>query len=127
MKQILLVDTDAIFTKAVSYLLEKSDCKVSIAKDGKEATDALLTKQFDLVITDLFMPHLNGFELVNHIRQNTSLKHTPIFVVSDVKHEKSISNCFRLGANAYLKKPLDVSRLLSEIQNMVINRRNVAA
>ena len=73
------------------------------------------------------MPYSNGFELMNTIRTSSSSKHMPVMVVSDVSNEQSIANCFRLGANAYLQKPLNVSGLLSEIKNLVLNRKNVAA
>ena len=127
MKHILLVDNDILFTRTVSYLLEKELFTVTTAKDGKEAADALAGKHFDLVVTDLFMPYSNGFELVNTIRSTESLKHTPVMVVSDVSNKQSISNCFRLGANVYLQKPLNVPLLLSEIKNLVLNQQNVAA
>ena len=127
MKHVLLVDNDLLFTRTVSYLLEKELFTVTTAKDGKEAADALAGKHFDLVVTDLFMPYSNGFELVNTIRSTESLKHTPVMVVSDVSNKQSISNCFRLGANVYLQKPLNVPLLLSEIKNLVLNQQNVAA
>lgn len=127
MKQVLIVDNDLSFTKTVSYLLEAENFIVSIAKDGKEAADVLKTKSFDLVITDLFMTYSNGFELVNSIRQNQDLNSVPVMVVSDVSNKQTIDNCFRLGADAYLQKPVNVSRLLSEIKSLVLNQRNVAA
>ena len=64
MKQILLVDNDTVFTRTVSFLLEKENFLVSVAKNGKEAAAALASKSFDLVITDVFMPYSNGFELI---------------------------------------------------------------
>lgn len=126
MKHILLVDNDVLFTKTITSLLQKEHFDVSVAKDGKEAATALAAGDFDLVITDLFMPYSNGFELVNTIRQN-KFTYIPVMVVSDVTKVQSIANCFRLGADMYLQKPLSFPLLLSEIKNLVLNERNVAA
>jgi DNA-binding response OmpR family regulator len=127
MKRILLVDSDPMFTTTLSFLLSKESFQVSVARDGKEATAALSANLFDLVITDMFMPHTNGFELVNAVRNGNESKHTPVMVVSGVTNTQSIDNCFRLGANAYLQKPLNAVALLSEIKNLVSNRKDVAA
>ncbi|MES2328260.1 MAG: response regulator [Bacteroidota bacterium] len=127
MKKILLVDNDAMFTGMVSYLLEKEQFHVSIAKDGKEAASALAAGHYDLVISDMFMPYSNGFELLNDVRKNKVNPYTPVMVVSDVSNELSIANCFRLGADAYLTKPVNVPGFLSEIKNLVIQQENVAA
>lgn len=127
MKQILLVDNDAVFSRMVTFLLEKENYHVSVARDGKEATAALDTGNYDLVITDLFMPYSNGFELVNTVRSKNSTRHTPVVVLSDVANKHSIDQCLRLGANAYIQKPLNVTGLLSEIKNLVVNQHNVAA
>ncbi len=126
MKHILLVDSDLLFTTTITSLLQKEHFNVSVAKDGKEAAIALAGKNFDLVITDLFMPYSNGFELVNTIRQN-KFTYIPVMVVSDVTKVQSIANCFRLGADKYLQKPLNIPQLLSEIKSLVLNERNVAA
>lgn len=127
MKHILLVDNDVLFTRTVSCLLENELFTVTTAKDGKEATDALEGRHFDLVITDLFIPYTNGFELVNSIRTKKSSMHVPVMVVSDVSNKQSISNCYRLGANVYLQKPLNMPLLLTEIKNLVLNQHDVAA
>lgn len=127
MKHILLVDTDVVFSRTVSFLLQKENFEVSVAKDGKEAVAALAGKAFDLVITNVFMPYLNGFELINTIRNSKSSSHTSVMVVSEVSNEHNISNCLRLGADAYQRKPLNVPALLSEIKNLITTRTNVAA
>lgn len=127
MKKILLVDNDAMFTGMVSYLLENEQFTVSIAKDGKEAASALAAGHYDLVISDMFMPYSNGFELLNDIRKNKMNTETPVMVVSAVSNEQSIANCLRLGADVYLTKPVNVPGLLSEIKNLIIRTKNVAA
>ena len=127
MKQILLIDKDPVFTSTISSILARENFIVRVAKDGKEAAGALSEKVFDLVITDVFMSFANGFELVSNIRQNESTRHTPVIVISDIANELSIAHCMRAGADAYLKKPFNISQLLSGIKNLVRNEKNVAA
>ena len=127
MKHILLIDNDPIFITTVSSILKSENFQVSIAKDGKEAAGELSSKQFDLIITDMLIPYTNGLELVNNIRQNTETRHTPVMVVSGIANEHSIASWFRVGANAYLQKPLNVSALLTGIKQLIVNVRNVAA
>lgn len=127
MKKILLVDNDAMFTGMVSHLLKNEQFTVSIAKDGKEAASALAAGSFDLIISDMFMPYSNGFELLNDVRKKKSETYTPVIMVSDVSNEQSIANCLRLGADAYITKPLNVPGFISEVKNLVISQANVAA
>ncbi|MEO7531656.1 MAG: response regulator [Sediminibacterium sp.] len=127
MKQILLVENDAIFGKMLSMLLTQENFSVTIAKDGKEAAKALACGQFDLVISDIFMPYSNGFELLHDVRKNKQTGYIPFIVVSDVSNQKSIDNCFRLGADAYHTKPLNMPAFLTEIKNLILTQRNVAA
>ena len=127
MKKILLVDQDDLFTNTLFFLLEQDHFGVTIAKDGKQAAEALATMHFDLVITDLFMPYSNGFELINSIHQDKTTEPVPVIVISDVTNLQSIANCYRLGAEAYFQKPLNVLLLLSEIKRLMQNQNNVAA
>ncbi len=127
MKQVLIVDKDHVFTTTLSAILSREDYKVSIAKDGKEASGALASTVFDLVITDMIMPYANGFELVSNIRNNESALHIPVMVVSDVTNEQNIAHCMRAGADVYFTKPVNIPDLISGIKDLIRNQKNVAA
>ena len=127
MKDILLIDKDPIFTSTISSILAKENYNVRVAKDGKEAAGALSEKVFDLVITDFFMSFTNGLELLSNIRQNESTSHMPVIVISDIANEVSIAHCMRAGADVFLKKPFNISQLISGIKNLVRNEKAMAA
>jgi DNA-binding response OmpR family regulator len=127
MKQILLIDKDAAFTNTVSAILSNEDFQVSVAKDGKEAAGALADHSYDLVITNVLMPFSNGFELVSGIRLKETSRHTPVMMISDITNEHNIEHCIRAGADAFIKKPLDIPQFLSGIKNLVRSENNVAA
>ncbi|MEO8174577.1 MAG: response regulator, partial [Sediminibacterium sp.] len=124
MKRILLVDNDRLFTGMVSALLQNEQFTVLVATSAKEVKNALDTGNLDLIISDLFVPYSNGFELLQQIRTNTVTAHTPVMIMSDVSNEQSIANCYRLGADAYRTKPINVPEFLSEIKNLVLSSRN---
>jgi DNA-binding response OmpR family regulator len=127
MKHILIVDSDRLFTSTVSSVLTKENFTVSVASDGKEAAAKLSAQQFDLVITDMLMPYTNGLELVNTLRKDDGSPQIPVMVVSSIANEHSISSWFRVGADAYFKKPLDLPLLLSGIKQLMRHERHVAA
>lgn len=127
MKHILLIDDDIVFTTAVSQILHEQDYKVSIAKDGKEAAEELSSSTFSLIVTDMLMPYTNGLEMVSNIRQNAETLHTPIMVISGIDNEQSISDWSRLGVNSWVKKPLSMTTLITNIQNLTKNAHYVAS
>ena len=127
MKHILIVDNDPLFALTVSSVLTNQNYQVSIAPNGKEAAGQLAANHFDLIITDALMPYASGPELINKVRNNYHNRYTPVMVVSSVANEHNITSLFRVGADAYLKKPLDLPELLLQVRQLTVTERYVAA
>jgi len=115
MKKILIVDDEPNIVMALEYTLKKNDFQVFIARDGEEAI--YLAKQHipDLVILDIMMPKVDGYEVLTSIRLNENLKHVKVIFLSAKNKEKDIQKGLEKGANLYLTKPFSMKKLIQNI------------
>ena len=122
--RVLVVDDDNEIPKYISSELG-TWYRFSIANDGKEALGKLLTDSYDLVISDVMMPVMDGITLLKEIKGNPNISHIPVILLtskSDVAHRLE---GFRRGADAYLAKPFDMDELHVLIDNLVDNVRRL--
>lgn len=111
---VLFIDDSLSVRKVAEKFLTALKCEVSLAVDGEDALAQLASKRFDLVFTDLEMPRLNGFGLIEQIRRNASWKALPVVVVTSRSGQKHRDQAFQLGATDYLTKPF-TQALLEEM------------
>ena len=117
----ILVCEDSLLTqKTIELTLTKAGHKVLSASDGEEGIQLLDKESFDLVVTDINMPHNSGLEIVQHIRTKLKLS-TPIIVVSSIHLEDTQKHAYDLGALSYLTKPFDPKELLETIDSLTDN------
>lgn len=114
-KIILIADDSPTIRKFVSFSLTMQGFEVIPACDGMEAMEKLPAHKVDLVITDLNMPNLDGFELIKCIRGNDDYKDIPIIVLSSLSGSEEIEKGMSCGANSYLVKPFDPKRIQYEV------------
>ncbi len=103
-KVILVADDSPTIRKFVSISLKVKGFEIIQVSDGMEALEILPTEQIDLVITDLNMPNIDGFELIRTIRSNEDYKEIPIIILSSLSSSEEIEKGIQCGANAYLVK-----------------------
>lgn len=103
-KRILVVDDSLTVREVERRLLEHHEYQVEVAVDGVDGINALRKSRYDLVITDIDMPRMNGFELVRHVRGDPSLRSLPIMIVSYKDREEDRMKGLDAGANYYLTK-----------------------
>jgi two-component system chemotaxis sensor kinase CheA len=117
---ILVVD-DSITTRTMERnLLEAAGYEVEVAADGLEAWTALRTRRFDLVLSDVDMPRLDGFELTSRIRGDARLADVPVVLVTALESREDRERGMEVGANAYvIKSGFDQTKLLEMIQRLV--------
>lgn len=118
--RILVVD-DSITTRTLQKnILEAASYEILTATHGVEALDLLSTQEVDLVISDIEMPWMNGFELTTRIRQHPQLKNLPIILVTSLDAPEHKERGFKAGADAYIVKGVfDQNELLNTIQTLL--------
>lgn len=125
-KKILLVE-DNVFNQIVATDTLKDLVKgisVEIASNGKEAIEQLQKNQYDIVIMDIQMPEMDGYQATRYIRTHfpEPLKNIPILAMTANVIKEEIEKCFDSGMNAYIAKPFDPEDLLSKISQLLINK-----
>lgn len=117
-QMILVVDDSPTVVKFVSFSLKNGGFTVVTARDGMDAIETLsnLSEDVDLIITDLNMPNLDGYGLIETVRQNQEYKNTPIIILSSEEGEEDRARGLETGASSYLVKPFKSDRLLSEVR-----------
>jgi DNA-binding response OmpR family regulator len=119
MKKILLVDDEPNIVMTLEYTFKKNNFEVFIARDGQEALDILQVQQPDVIILDIMMPHVDGFETLEHIKKNESLQHCKVLFLSAKNKESDIEKGLALGADGYLTKPFSIKKVVEQVQELL--------
>lgn len=120
-KRILVVDDEAKLLKAVAVTLRGEDYDVMTANNGAEAIISLSKTVPDLIVSDIRMPGMDGFQLAKTLRQNARTEMIPIVFLTAKDERKDRLQSLRSGVDAYLTKPFDPEELLVVIAN-ILNR-----
>ncbi len=123
MVKVLIVDDSQTLRQTVLELLTQQGIKVIEANDGLEAQKKLQDIVPDLVITDLIMPQMNGYELCRWIKNNPSTEKVPVLICSTKSEEFDRYWGMKQGADAYLTKPFQPAELLKTIK-VLLNRNS---
>ncbi len=110
MSKILLLEDDDVLSETLIELLESESFEVLHVSDGERALDATFIKKFDLLLLDVNVPFLNGFELLKSLRDSGDM--TPAIFITALSDVASLSQGFEVGADDYIKKPFDFDELL---------------
>ncbi|MDQ4006458.1 MAG: response regulator [Actinomycetota bacterium] len=121
---ILVVDDDAVVRSMLSRLLEQRDHDVTTAKDGREALDLLRTETFDVVLLDVLMPLVDGFQVLEQMKGDPKLRHIPVVMVTALDDVESAARCIEMGGDDYLPKPIDPVVLGARI-NAGLNKKRL--
>jgi len=124
-KSILVVDDSTPTREIESDILTSEGYLVDTAADGSQALKALKTKQYDLVCTDINMPVMDGFMLVENIKKNNELSGIPVIVISSKADEEDQKKAFTLGASRYIIKNSFNNHNLLEAVNELIGGNSV--
>ena len=116
---IMVVDDSITVRKVTSRLLERNGYKVLTAKDGVDAMGQLQEVVPDMMLLDIEMPRMDGFELATHMRNDDRLKHMPIIMITSRTGDKHRERAQQIGVNNYLGKPYQENDLLNCIQRII--------
>jgi chemosensory pili system protein ChpA (sensor histidine kinase/response regulator) len=116
---VIVVDDSISVRKFVGRMLEKAGYRVLLASDGLEAAEVVAQSGAHLIITDLEMPRMNGYELMAHLRQNPETRRIPTMVVTSRAGAKHRDRALKEGAVAFLTKPVQEEQLLSAVASIL--------
>jgi chemosensory pili system protein ChpA (sensor histidine kinase/response regulator) len=115
----LVVDDSITVRRVTQRLLERNGMRVITAKDGLEAVSVLQDEVPDVILLDIEMPRMDGYEVASHVRNDARLKDVPIVMITSRVGEKHRARAIELGVNEYLGKPYQEGQLLQAIEPLV--------
>jgi putative two-component system response regulator len=118
-RRILIVDDSAVFRTSMKKILASMNAEIILAKDGQEGLDLALQEKFDIVVSDIDMPKINGIELCRTLKKSDSTQGTPVVMVSTFDSESDVDKGFQAGASAYLSKYEIQDRLLETVESVL--------
>jgi chemosensory pili system protein ChpA (sensor histidine kinase/response regulator) len=116
---VVIVDDSISVRKFVGRMLEKNGYRVKLAADGLEAAELVAQHGCHMVITDLEMPRMTGYELMAQLRQSPSTKRIPVMVVTSRAGAKHRDRAMKEGASAFLTKPVQEDQLLAAVEQLI--------
>lgn len=118
-KKILLVDDSTTTLFMEKMLLESSPFELLTAQDGREAVEKARRERPDLILLDVIMPNMDGFETCRLLRADEATSQTPIIMVTTRGEESHMETGFAAGCNDYVTKPINGTELLTKVRNLL--------
>jgi two-component system alkaline phosphatase synthesis response regulator PhoP len=118
-RKILIVDDEPNIVLSLEFLMQQSGYEVSIARDGEEALAQMTAFQPDLILLDIMLPQLNGFEVCQKIRENSAWGGVKVVMLSAKGRELEVSKGLALGADAYITKPFSTKELVERVRSLL--------
>jgi CheY-like chemotaxis protein len=117
--RILIVDDNQANCELLDAYLAEVDCEIAFAADGKEALAMVATFRPDLILLDVMMPKLSGFEVCQRIKQDPALQHIMVLMVTALNELGDIERAVDAGTNDFLSKPINKLELLKRVENLL--------
>lgn len=116
-KTILFIEDEEALQKSISTVLQKDGYKVLSAMNGETAVKYAREEKYDLVLLDLILPKLNGFEILKELKENEEKKSIPVLIVTNLETSADIQKALDLGATNYLvKSNYDLDEIVKKIK-----------
>ncbi len=119
---ILAVDDNRMNRLKLARMLEGGGYSVSQADGGRTALDMLHSKAFDLVLLDILMPEVDGFQVLREMKDDTDLQNIPVIVISGLEDMDSVDRCLAAGADDFLSKSVDPAVLQDRVRKLLEKR-----
>jgi len=116
MKRILIIDDSEMVRNFHTYILKTAGFEVISANEGAEGLEKFFTETFDLVITDLNMQGMDGYTLIERIREEEQFEDIPIVIVSTEDESQDKQRGFDAGANTYMVKPTEPEQMVANVK-----------
>ena len=116
---ILVVDDDPYILMSLEFLMKKNGYNVVVARNGTEAMELLNKQALNLVLLDIMMPDVDGYEICRYIKKTASLKNTKVIFMSAKTKDADIKKGYELGASLYVTKPFSTRELVKQIKELL--------
>lgn len=120
---ILVVDDNEMNRDMLSRRLKRLGHQTVVAEDGEKALEAIAQQTFNLILLDIMMPNLNGYDTLQRIKSNEETQHIPVIMISAVDDLESVVRCIELGAEDYLFKPFNPVLLKARVVSSLEKNR----
>ena len=117
--RILVVDDEESIVRIIKVNLERVGYTVDTAHNGTSALILLLKNQYDLVISDVMMPEMDGMELLEHIRQSPQMSELPVILLTAKSTDKDVTHGYAKGTDLYITKPFSPAELITWVQRII--------
>lgn len=119
MKKLLIVDDEPNIVMTLEYAMQKQGYQVFIARDGGEALVIMERELPDLVILDIMMPQVDGYETIKQIKSNSAFAKAKIIFLSAKNKTADVEKGLALGADLYFTKPFSVKKLIAAVNDII--------
>lgn len=119
MKKVLLVDDSNTVLMMEKMVLKKRAYEILTASNGEEGVERAIAEHPDVILMDVIMPKMNGFEAVRRLRQEEATKNIPVIMVTTRGESANVETGFDSGCNDYITKPVDALELLAKLRDQL--------
>src|SRR4030042_6770447 len=112
---VLVVDDNENNRELLTRRLKARGHSIITVENGKQALEIVRQQTFDLMLLDIMMPEMNGFQVLEILKKDADLRHLPVIVISGLDDMDSVAKCIELGAEGYLIKPFNATLLKARI------------
>ena len=118
---ILIVDDEPNIVMSLEFLMRKNGYQVGIARNGTEALAAIAETPYDLVLLDVMMPDVDGYQVCRQLRQHPDRADTKVFFLSAKSREADVQKGYEVGADLYIPKPFSTRQLMEKVRELLSN------
>jgi CheY-like chemotaxis protein len=115
-RQVLVIDDDELARLEIARCVEQQSHVAILAEHGGQGLELLRSRHFDLVLLDLVMPEIDGFEVLRQIKEDAELRSIPVIVITAVGEPENAARCMEMGAYSHMNKPVDFKVLGGHIK-----------
>ncbi len=118
-KKILIVDDEPSIIVALQFLMEQNGYQTLVAFSGEEAMETITDRRPDLILLDIMLPVVDGFEVCQRVRENPEWNNIRIVIVTALGSDANVAKGLALGADAYISKPFSNAEILAKVEELL--------
>jgi len=124
-KKILIVDDEPNIVMSLEFAFKRKNFEVFIARDGTEALEIAKKEKPSVILLDIMMPQMDGYETLKKIREDLTLERTKIVFLTAKNKAEDVKKGMNLGADKYLTKPFSVKKVIADIEEMLALKNEI--